>query len=176
MKPLGAILAGGAARRFGSDKAQAEWNGRPLLDHVADALAPHCAAVLLCGSGREGGIPDRPEPGRGPLGGLNAALHAAAARGYARVLVAPCDTPLLTAPLLAHLAGRPGSCFVASLPVLGLWDSALAPSCDAYLASGGRASMKGWAAHVGAEAIDWPDAIPNINSCEDLAGLTGFFP
>lgn len=176
MKPLGAILAGGQARRFGSDKALAQWQGRRLVDHVAVALAPHCAEVILCGSGREGGVPDRPAAGRGPLGGLNAALHAAAARGHSHVLVAPCDTPMLPASLLAHLAAQQDSCFLASLPVLGLWASALAPMCDAYLAGEGRSSMRAWASHAGARAIDWPEAIPNINSCDDLAGLTGFFP
>lgn len=176
MKPLGAILAGGQARRFGSDKALATLQGRTLIDHVAAALAPHCDAVVVCGRAGAGGVPDRPEGGRGPLGGLNAALHAAAARGFERVLVAPCDTPILPSRLLMELAARQGSCFVAQLPVLGTWEAALAPVCDAYLAAGGRASMKGWAAHVGAGAIDWPSPIANINSYDDLAGLSGFFP
>jgi molybdopterin-guanine dinucleotide biosynthesis protein A len=176
MKPLGAILAGGQARRFGSDKALAALDGRTLIDHVAAALAPHCEGVILCGRAGDGGVPDRPAPGLGPLGGLNAALHAAAERGAARILVAPCDTPLLSAPLLEALVAHAGSGFVAQLPVLGIWDAALAASCDAYIASGARASMKAWAAHAGAGAIDWGAAIPNINSCDDLSRVTGFFP
>ena len=36
---LGAILAGGQARRFGSDKAQALYEGARLIDRVAAALA-----------------------------------------------------------------------------------------------------------------------------------------
>ncbi|MET3709664.1 molybdopterin-guanine dinucleotide biosynthesis protein A [Sphingomonas trueperi] len=176
MKPLGAILAGGLSRRFGSDKALAPLDGRALIDHVAAALAPHCDGVILCGRAGEGGVPDRPAAGLGPLGGLNAALHEAAARGAARVLVAPCDTPLLPAALLEALVAHDGSCFVAQLPVLGIWDAALAPLCDAYIASGARTSMKAWAAHAGAEAIDWGAAIPNINSCDDLSRVTGFFP
>lgn len=176
MRPLGAILAGGQARRFGSDKALAEFAGRTLIDHVAAQLAPHCDGLLLCGRIGEDGIPDRPAPGRGPLGGLNAALHVAAERGVARVLLAPCDTPVLPEALLAALASGGGSRFVASLPVLGIWEAALAPMCDAYLAAGGRASMRAWAAHAGAEAILWPAPIANINSPADLSGLTGFFP
>ncbi len=176
MKPLGAILAGGQARRFGSDKAVAELDGRKLIDHVAAALAPHCDGLVVCGRVERGGIPDRPAPGLGPLGGLNAALHAARARGVARVLVAPCDTPLLPAPLLEALVARTNSGFVAQLPVLGIWDAALAPLCDAYIASGERPSMKAWGAHAGAAAIDWGAAIPNINSCDDLSKVTGFFP
>src|SRR5262245_27855741 len=34
----GFILAGGKASRFGSDKALAIWNGKPLLAHSMDAL------------------------------------------------------------------------------------------------------------------------------------------
>lgn len=176
MRPLGAILAGGAAQRFGSDKALAAWQGQTLIDHVRGALARHCDAVLLCGRAGEDGVPDRPEAGRGPLGGLNAALHAGAARGYDRVLVAPCDTPALPEALLAELAASADSAIVGALPVLGLWETALAPVCDAYLAGGGRASMRAWAAHAGARTIDWPTPIANINSRDDLAGLTGFFP
>ncbi|WP_010543397.1 molybdenum cofactor guanylyltransferase [Sphingomonas elodea] len=175
-RPLGAILAGGAASRFGSDKALAEWEGLRLIDHVRIALLPHCSGVVLCGRDGADGVPDRPAGGRGPLGGLNAALHAAAARGLSRVLVAPCDTPLLPAPLLALLAEHAGPAYVAQLPVLGIWEAALAPRCDAYLSGGGRSSMRGWASHIGATAIDWPQSIANINSRDDLAGLTGFFP
>lgn len=176
MKPLGAVLAGGAARRFGSDKALARLAGRTLIDHVSTQLAAYCQGVILCGRAGESGVPDRPHAGLGPLGGLNAALHAAAARGVSRVLVAPCDTPLLPAGLLAALAAAEGSCFVAQLPVLGIWESSLAPLCDTYIASGARASMKAWGAHAGAAPIDWPEAIANINSADDLSGLTGFFP
>ncbi|MFM2236672.1 MAG: MobA-like transferase domain, partial [Pseudomonadota bacterium] len=38
MKRLGAIIAGGKATRFGSDKAAAQLNGRPLIEHVAYGL------------------------------------------------------------------------------------------------------------------------------------------
>ena len=32
---LGAVLIGGRSSRFGSNKAAAEWNGRPLAEHAA---------------------------------------------------------------------------------------------------------------------------------------------
>eukprot|EP00611_Tribonema_gayanum_P009759 TRINITY_DN19634_c0_g1_i1.p3 TRINITY_DN19634_c0_g1~~TRINITY_DN19634_c0_g1_i1.p3 ORF type:complete len:108 (-),score=11.69 TRINITY_DN19634_c0_g1_i1:38-361(-) len=68
---LGAILAGGQARRFGSDKAQALYEGARLIDRVAAALAAQCEAVVVCGREEAGFacIPDWPESGLGPLGG-----------------------------------------------------------------------------------------------------------
>ncbi|HSF13587.1 MAG TPA: NTP transferase domain-containing protein, partial [Erythrobacter sp.] len=48
-KLLGAILAGGQARRFGSDKAQALYQGARLIDRVASALAAQCESVIVCG-------------------------------------------------------------------------------------------------------------------------------
>src|SRR3546814_6935480 len=38
VKLLGALIAGGQSRRFGSDKALAVIEGKPLLNHVIDAL------------------------------------------------------------------------------------------------------------------------------------------
>ncbi|HEX5645184.1 MAG TPA: NTP transferase domain-containing protein, partial [Erythrobacter sp.] len=39
LKLLGAIIAGGQARRFGSDKAYARYHGQRLIDLVGRALA-----------------------------------------------------------------------------------------------------------------------------------------
>ena len=38
MSRLGAVIAGGRSSRFGSDKAMALWQGRPLIDHAIDRL------------------------------------------------------------------------------------------------------------------------------------------
>ena len=46
---LGAVLVGGRSSRFGSDKAQARWNGRALRDHAAAAIAGHVDAVVAVG-------------------------------------------------------------------------------------------------------------------------------
>ncbi|MCK9518440.1 MAG: molybdenum cofactor guanylyltransferase [Dehalococcoidia bacterium] len=43
----GLILAGGKSRRFGSDKAWAEFHGRTLLQWVADGVAAACSEVLI---------------------------------------------------------------------------------------------------------------------------------
>lgn len=44
------VLAAGAARRFGSPKALAELHGKPVLQHVLDALTPLVDVTLVLGA------------------------------------------------------------------------------------------------------------------------------
>jgi len=168
MKALGAILAGGKAQRFGSDKAAALWRGRPLIDWVADALEAQCEAVVLCGRQADGFVclTDAPEAGLGPLGGLNAALRYASLHGYTHVLSAGVDAPNLPPSLRDTLAG-PGAAIVANQPVVGLWPSALRADLDGYLADGGRA-LYGFAESVEAQRVTLAAALLNINHPNDL--------
>jgi paraquat-inducible protein A len=73
------ILAGGQSTRFGSDKARARIDGRPLILRLIDSLAPIVDAVhVVAPPGRYAdlgfaGIPDL-VTGKGPIGGLLTAL------------------------------------------------------------------------------------------------------
>ena len=165
---LGTILAGGQARRFGSDKAQALYEGERLIDRVAAALAAQCAGVVVCGREEPGFacIPDWPEPGLGPLGGLAAALRHAGERGFAHVLSAGVDAPDLPHDLAASLAGD-GAAIVESQPVVGLWPVVAAPVLEQFLAGGGR-SLYRFADHIGARRVELPRALMNVNYPEDL--------
>jgi molybdopterin-guanine dinucleotide biosynthesis protein A len=165
---LGAILAGGQARRFGSDKAQALYDGARLIDRVAAALAAQCGAVVVCGREEPefACIPDWPEAGLGPLGGLAAALRHAQAKGFTYVLSAGVDAPDLPHDLAATLKGE-GAAIVESQPVVGLWPAAAAPTLADFMAGGGR-SLYRFADHVGARRIDLPRPLMNVNRPEDL--------
>ena len=165
---LGAILAGGQARRFGSDKAHADYNGMRLIDRVADALGSQTQALIICGREEPGygSIPDRPEAGIGPLGGLNAALEFAIAKGFTHVLTAGVDVPNLPGDLVAQLAGE-GAGIADNQPVVGLWPVALADVLDEYIAGGGRA-LYGFADAVNARRIAVNPPLLNINRPEDL--------
>ena len=166
---LGAVLAGGRSRRFGSDKAMALLNGRTLLDHAMAALAPHVATVVICG--RDGGLADRPRADLGPLGGLNAALHHAAAQGFAGVLTTGCDMPVYPAELPAALIG-PGAAVLEGQQLLGWWPAGLAPELETHLAEENDRSIRGWLARVDARVVQMPGLVlPNINRPEDLAAL-----
>lgn len=168
MRLLGAILAGGQSRRFGSDKALALLAGERLIDRVAGALAPQCDVVVVCGR-KEAGfacLSDLPEQGLGPLGGLNAALHHALASGCDAVLSSGCDVPNLPADLALQMAGD-GAAHASEQPVVGLWPAALATQCSSFLQSGGR-SLYGFGEHVGARLVAVSPPLRNVNSPEDL--------
>jgi molybdopterin-guanine dinucleotide biosynthesis protein A len=168
---LGAILAGGRSRRFGSDKALARMpDGRTLIDHAIAGLAPHVDALVLCG--RPGGLDDRPAPDMGPLGGLNAALHHAAAQGFVGVLTSGCDMPFYPGDLPAALIGNRAA-VLAGQQLLGWWPAALATELDAHLAEHNNRSIRGWLDRIGARAVELPGLVlPNINRPEDLADLS----
>ncbi|WP_088183390.1 molybdenum cofactor guanylyltransferase [Sphingobium sp. Z007] len=167
---LGAVLAGGRSSRFGSDKALARLaDGRTLIDHARSGLAPHVAAIVVCG--RAGGLPDRPAPDLGPLGGLNAALHHARSHGFVGVLTTGCDMPFYPAALPAALIGdRPA--VLLGQQLLGWWPAIMASELDAHLAEENSRSIYGWIERVNARVVEMPDLVlPNINRPEDLAGL-----
>ncbi|HVF94192.1 MAG TPA: molybdenum cofactor guanylyltransferase [Sphingomonas sp.] len=169
---LGAVLAGGRSRRFGSDKAVALLDGVTLIDRAIAALAPQVDAVVICGRVLDGRtcVADRPAKDLGPLGGLNAALHHAVAAGFTAVVSVPCDMPLLPADLVERLRGAGTAGFAATMPVVGLWPARLAAELDAHLAEGGDRSMWRWAARVAAVPVAI-EGLANVNTPEDLRGL-----
>jgi molybdopterin-guanine dinucleotide biosynthesis protein A len=173
---LGAVLAGGQSRRFGSDKAQAVFDGRTLIDRVLAAVGPQVDGVVICGRVMPGMacVPDRPGPDLGPLGGLNAALHEGQRGGFDMVASVPCDAAFLPGDLVTRLLTVEGAGYAASLPVIGAWPVALADRLDVHLAAGGDRSMRRWVAAIGAVAIA-VEGVGNINTVADLELLAGTF-
>ncbi|MBB4630571.1 molybdenum cofactor guanylyltransferase [Sphingosinicella soli] len=166
MRILGAVLAGGESRRFGSDKAEALLDGKRLIDHAAASIAPFCETVVI--AGRTGGVPDRPAPGLGPLGGLCGALAYGAEQGFEAVLTTACDVPELPEALMRVLIAAPPA-VIESLPVVGVWPTSLGVRLAAYLESGAPRAMRAWCETAGAQMVAWPQAIRNINRLEDMA-------
>lgn len=166
---LGAIIAGGQSRRFGSDKALAEIGGSPLLDHVAKALAAQTGALIVCGRDWPGltSIPDRPAPDQGPLGGICAALRYAADNGFDAVLTAGCDTLPVPTDLRTLLGNGPA--VINGQHIFGLWPAVLADALDHHLASQHDRTMRGWIALSGARTVPCDTAFHNLNTPEDFA-------
>jgi molybdopterin-guanine dinucleotide biosynthesis protein A len=110
-----AVLAGGASRRMGRDKATMDVGGVELATRVLAAAAQVADPVVLVAPE---GHPARrlaaravTDPGRGPLAALAAALGAL---GAGHVLVLAGDHPELRTELLAHLVAlAPGGEAVA---------------------------------------------------------------
>jgi molybdopterin-guanine dinucleotide biosynthesis protein A len=104
------ILAGGASRRMGQDKAWLEFGGRPLIA-CASATVRDAGIEEVLISGRAGvdysslscPVLFDLEPGCGPLSGIERALETAKAP---LVLVLAVDLPRMTAAFLRKLAGR----------------------------------------------------------------------
>ncbi|MGI4731521.1 MAG: molybdenum cofactor guanylyltransferase [Janthinobacterium lividum] len=172
---LGALIAGGAASRFGSDKALAPWRGRAMIGWAADALAPWCDAVVVVGREWDGlaSITDRPAPGLGPLGGIAGALVHAGAHGFDTVVTIGCDMPDVPRELIGRLlAAAPAYC--ADAPILGAWPAALAPALIGRLsaavpgAKDGRLSIRRWATEIGATPVLAPAPLANVNTPADL--------
>jgi len=100
---VGVVLAGGASRRMGRDKATLLFEGETLAARAARKLAPVVATVVIADRNR-GTVPGFPSvedgPGAGPAAAL---LGAAAAHPGAALLVLACDLPHLPVELLRAL-------------------------------------------------------------------------
>jgi molybdenum cofactor guanylyltransferase len=107
-RPLGVVLAGGASRRMGQDKATLPTPGGRLPERAALRLAAVCPEVVLADRGR-GLVPELRSladgPGSGPVAGI---LGAAAVYPGRALLVLACDLPEVPEALLAELARPSG--------------------------------------------------------------------
>ena len=112
------ILAGGESRRMGQDKANLVLFEQTLLQHVATALQPLFAAIIVsvrrprsdCDLQQ---VIDNPAHA-GPLAGLAAGLEQAKTPW---VFAVACDMPFIAAPLIECLAGFRDN-FDAVVPVV----------------------------------------------------------
>lgn len=168
-KILGAILAGGKSRRFGRDKAAELVDGKAMLDHVIDALAPQVADIVLCGRDWNGirRIEDRPTGDLGPLGGLNGALAYAVEHGFDAVVCVPVDVLPLPDNLVDRLAGDV-PCVFEEQHLLGYWPVSYAARLDAYLASTGDVAFHRWLDHADARKVGERIRLFNLNTQADL--------
>lgn len=177
MTILGAVLAGGRATRFGSDKALATLDGRPLLDHALASLAPHVDALVVIGRdiAPVATAPDRPHPGLGPLGGICGALAHAAAHGHHAVLTTACDSPAIPAELIAALLATNGA-FAAEAPTVGLWPVRLLPALNDHLSTATDRSIRRWARATGLPPLLPGVTVPGANTTDELARLASVNP
>ncbi len=174
------ILAGGRSSRFGEDKALAEVDGRPLIQHVATAAAALPASITVIAD-----VPDKFAalglhtvadlvPGMGPLGGLLTALSAAPEGGG--VLLLSCDLlGLQTDWLRALLDADPAAPVVLFdtdplQPLVARYAPALKPEVARRLAEGDTAMHRFVRAQLPLllpAPTEWV-SLRNVNRREDL--------
>ena len=183
-RTVGLVLAGGLARRMGGvDKGLQAWQGRPLVQHVLDALRPQ-AGRLLVSANRHAqayaafGWPVLPDPPglafAGPLAGMLAGLQALD-EGEEWLLTAPCDAPRLPCDLAERLlaAAAPHGLAFAQAgrehPTHALLHARLRSSLAAHLQGGGRAVLRWMRSQPhGVARFDDESAFANFNHLDDL--------
>ena len=101
MSTLGTVLAGGASKRMGEDKAHVEVAGTSMLELVANAVGQVCDEVVVLGRPYEGyeHWADAVDVS-GPLAGIATALSRT---DNDRVLLVAVDHPFVRAETLHRL-------------------------------------------------------------------------
>ncbi len=184
-QPMGAVLAGGLGRRLGGDKAVAPLAGRPLIAYPVAAMRAVVTDVtiiakpdtVLPAAADLGGVRVLREPAhpRHPLIGL---LHALRAANGRPVLVCAADLPLVTADVLAELAGadpRGAPAVLATAPGRGLQPllGCYRPEAAGLLGAAAReatAPVRAAVAAIGPRELEVPgEVLLNVNTAEDLA-------
>lgn len=114
----GIVLAGGENRRMGTDKAFLEFAGKPIIEHILDALGKACSGVIIVTNSPERYasfdalvISDTLDQ-RGPLTGIYSGLFRSD-EDYN--FVTACDMPYLNAGLVAYM-GEQAKGFEITLP------------------------------------------------------------
>jgi molybdopterin-guanine dinucleotide biosynthesis protein A len=181
----GLILAGGEGRRVGgADKGLLDFQGRPLIAHVIERLAPQVERLLISANRnletyRVFGHPvltDLSEERLGPLAGIQAGLAACATPW---LVVCPCDCPQLPDDLVSRLMSavesQGAALAVAATsagmqPAFQLCRRELLPALGKYLAAGER-KVGAWCRAQGAIEVTFPaaEAFRNMNTPEELA-------
>ena len=197
---VGVILAGGASRRIGgAHKGLLTLAGKPMIQHVAERLAPQVCELAISVHGEGAAfarfghalIADASAEQHGPLAGVLAGMMwARQVHPQARwIATASCDAPFCPADyvdvLLGAALGSPAQqeCIAIAASngrshfAFGLWPVALSGDLSGYLASGER-RMRGWIerhSHIVSEfapldrAGEPLDPFFNVNTPEDLA-------
>jgi len=161
------ILIGGRSSRLGTDKAFVELGGKTLAARAVDVVRtglPGSRITMVAGSSTQFAIraiaADTPfifdlHEGRGPIGGLHAALS------YARtpwIFVLACDYPFVSSELIGLLAACVNEQFGAVVPEQH--DGRMQPLCGFYKVGTGGSIVE--------EIIEGPRVPPPMHEVVNL--------
>ncbi|MCV7211677.1 molybdenum cofactor guanylyltransferase [Mycolicibacterium canariasense] len=183
--PLAAVvLAGGASRRMGRDKATLVLDGQTFVERVVAAVSQRCAPVFVIAAPGQA-LPElsaeilRDEVrGVGPLLATARGLRAAADAGAERAFVCAVDMPYLSAELIDVLVAEPSVADVI-LPwdgrdhyLAGLYRTRLADTAAELVAAGERSMRALVDGTAGVDThrvvLDEQRALTNVNTTAEL--------
>jgi molybdopterin-guanine dinucleotide biosynthesis protein A len=190
---LGAILAGGLARRMGGgDKSLCSIGGRTALERIIERLTPQVERLILNANADPrrfdafrlpvvaDSLPDNP----GPLAGILAALDWAALTdpGFTWVLTLPGDAPFIPRDLVSRLHAarlREEATLACAAshnrthPVIALWPVSIRDELRHAVADQGVRKIEAFTQRYRRATLDWPatpvDPFFNVNTPDDLA-------
>ena len=173
------VLAGGASRRMGKNKALLPINGRPMIEHVCAQLRNQFDQILVSADEAEKYaflewdiVRDR-VPGWGPLMGMASALERSA---NDLNFVVACDTPDIEMPFARHLLFEAKG-YDAVVPRTG--ERLLEPLFAVYrktvlrvmrdLLTAGERRIRPVLDHCKVKYIEWPNSKrpQNLNTLEE---------
>ncbi len=179
------ILAGGNSSRFGSNKAIAGLNGKPVIAHILSQLEPLFSEIIISARDSEDytglGLPVCTDilQGFGPLAGIHAGLKAASSE---HVFVTACDMPFISKELICRMKkqiyrSKPAA-VVSSRgdfiePFHGFYSKSLVPVIE-ETAKTGHCGIFSFLKKIFPAVIESSDEyiFYNVNRPEDLEKLT----
>jgi molybdopterin-guanine dinucleotide biosynthesis protein A len=173
----GALLVGGASKRFGSPKALAAIDGESLAERGWRVLGELCEERFAVGKAADG-LPlpfpllDDGTDVRAPIAGVVAALRVAA---HEVCVVLPVDCPRASAALLAALADACSDNIDAAVPHTGPLPGAYRRTALAVLErrlQAGELALRDVLAELEVVVVEWdPRELVNVNTPDDLRSL-----
>ncbi len=184
----GVILAGGLARRMGGiDKGLIPLNGKPMVEHIINAISPQVGTLVINANRNQDDyrryglpvIPDRMGDYFGPLIGMASAMEAS---DTPYLLTVPCDSPLIPADLAERLYRKLQETGAEisvvhdgerMQPVFALLHRDTLPSLLSYLEQGGR-KIDTWYIQHRLTLVDFsdrPELGLNVNTPDEQARL-----
>jgi molybdopterin-guanine dinucleotide biosynthesis protein A len=184
----GLVLAGGASRRMGQDKASLSLHGRPQLEWARELLARHCDRVFTSIRAGQHDDPLRSgqsvivdtHDGAGPIAGIAAAQAAYPAHAW---LVLACDLPFVDdaclETLVRHRDGRPVVAFASTHdglpePLCAIYEPASRAGVLDAITSGRNCPRK-YIVGTGVVLVHQPaaGALENVNTPDELERAQG---
>jgi molybdopterin-guanine dinucleotide biosynthesis protein A len=184
----GLVLSGGRSTRMKRDKAKLEYAGKPQLERAMELISPLVERSFVSLRAEQRSDPQRAayeaitdlKPNLGPIGGIQAALHAHPQNAW---LVLACDLPFLDAATLRHLIARRARARLATAyrsrfddlpePLCAIYEPASLAAIEAWIAQGENCPRK-WLSRSDVELLALPElrALDNVNTAEEYAAAS----